>query len=67
MKTRYKILYFLLGVSVIANIGLVSTSMNKPEGGKYAENTMYNVYEQNLNSLSARCYDLEQGLSLLSG
>lgn len=65
MKTRYKILYFLLGVSVIANIGLVCTSMNKPEGGKYAENTMYNVYEQNLNSLSARCYDLEQGLSKL--
>lgn len=66
MKTRYKILYFFLAVSVTVNIGLVYMGLRGSESEKYTENTMYNVYEQNLNSFSARCRELEQGLSKLS-
>ena len=53
-------------MSIIANVGLIYTDINKTADGKYTSNTMSNVYEQNLNSLSARCFDLEQGLSKLS-
>ncbi len=62
----YKILYFLLGTSIALNIGLAfspNNDMLMPEEDDARAN---NVYEQNLATLSARCYDLEQGLSKLN-
>ncbi len=64
MKTGYKILFFLLGVSLAVNIGFAfapkDNMMNNSD-----DTEEYIVYEQNLSTLSARCYDLEQGLSKL--
>lgn len=66
MKLSEKILIFFLSVSLIGNIGLIYTNYGTMQDGRYYTNKMGSVYDQNLSSLTAHCYDLEQDLSKLS-
>ncbi len=66
MKTSEKLLIFFLSISVVANIGLMYMNYNTSADGKYFTSKMGSVYDQNLTSLTAHCYDLEQDLSKLT-
>lgn len=66
MKTSQRITAGLLCLSVVLNIGLVYTCVKSNNGMEYSHIRISNIYEENLNLLSTKCYEIEQSLSKLS-
>ncbi len=66
MKLWHKILIATLAVSVVVNVGLGHMLNKGNMSGMYKTNSISNVYEQSLESLCARCWDIEQDFAKLN-